>query len=89
MIKEEIEKLSEGDDHETGAKIMKSASGLLKEIEKFKKETSEKVRSDVASHLDALEASLNRIVNSPMQYVDVAKPTAKKVTLKPKKENLV
>lgn len=88
MINEELEKLKEGDDHKTGAKVMKAAADLLTAIDNFKKNSSAKAKADLEPHLDAATKLLKRVADSPMQYVD-ATQQPKRVTLKPKKENLV
>lgn len=85
IIQEEIENMSlqEGADHDTATKIMSSASKLLKAIEAFKDTGSEKLKSEVGESVDNLEKILNRVVASPMQYIDTVKPTkVKKVSLR-------
>lgn len=89
MIKEELEILREGDDHDAAVRIMTSASKLLKAIDNFKENSSEKSRSEMGQHLEEIEKTLKRIVASPLHYVDATKPAPKKVTLKPQKEKLV
>lgn len=86
IIREEMSTLREGQDHDTAAKIMSSASKLLSAIEDFKESASEKVKSEIMTHVEEVEKNLNRIMASPMQYVDTMKPPAQKVTLKSKKE---
>lgn len=80
---------SEGTDHDTASKIMSGATKLLSAIETFKETASEKVKSEIGSNLDGVEQLLNRIVASPMQYVDVTAPGPKKVSLKPEKKEVV
>ena len=90
IIQEEMLNLHEGADHDTAAKIMSGASKLLKAIEAFKNTASEKVKAEMGSNLEEVEKLLNRIADSPMQYVDATKPTARKVSLKSQKSsNLV
>jgi len=89
IIREEMENLREGEDHDTAAKIMTSTSKLLSAIEAFKESSSEKVKSELGEPLEKVEQVLNRIMASPMQYIDVTKPVVKKVTLKSQKTNLV
>lgn len=89
IIREELQNIYEGADEDTAAKIMSGASKLLNAIESFKETASEKVKAEVGSNLDGVEQLLKRIVASPMQYVDVAAPGPKKVTLKPEKKEVV
>ena len=89
IIREEMSRLDEGEDHDTAAKIMSSATKLLSAIESFKESASEKVKAEIGVHLEETEKVLQRVVASPMQYVDVAKPVVKKVTLKPQKPGVV
>jgi hypothetical protein len=89
IIREEMSNLREGADHDTASKIMSGATKLLSAIETFKETASEKVKAEMGTNLAEVEKLLNRIVASPMQYVDAAKPVAKKVTLKPQKSELV
>lgn len=85
IIREEVTSLHEGVDHDTASKVMSAATKLLSAIESFKESASEKAKSEMGSNLDSVEQLLNRIVASPMQYVDATKPPVKKVTLKPQK----
>ncbi|NBW06518.1 MAG: hypothetical protein EBR82_00655 [Caulobacteraceae bacterium] len=85
IIREELS-LNEGADHDSAAKVMSSATKLLKAVESFKSASSEKARSEMGTHLDEIEKILNRVVGSPMQYVDATEPAMKKVTLKPAKD---
>ena len=89
IIQEEMISLHEGMDHDTAAKIMGGASKLLKAIESFKNTASEKVKAEMGSNLEEVEKLLNRIATSPMQYVDVTKPAARKVSLKSQKSSPV
>jgi hypothetical protein len=89
IIREEMSNLHEGEDHDSAAKLMSSASKLLNSLETFKDTSSEKVKAEIGSHLEEVETILKRIVSSPMQYVDSVKPVAKKVSFKPQKTNLV
>ena len=90
IIQEEIENLHEGADHDSASKIMSSATKLLKAIESFKETSSEKVKSEMGDNLDSVEKLLNRVVSSPMQYVDTVKPPGvKKVSLRAQKPNIV
>jgi hypothetical protein len=90
IIQEEMINLHEGIDHDVAAKILGGASKLLNAIEAFKNTASEKVKAEMGSNLEEVEKILNRIADSPMQYVDATKPTARKVSLKPQKSsNLV
>lgn len=89
IIREELETLHEGDDHDSAAKIMSAATKLLGAIEAFKESSSEKVKAEIGTNMDSVEQLLNRIVASPMQYVDATKPPTKKVSLKPQKSNIV
>lgn len=86
IIREEMSSLREGQDHDTAAKIMSSASKLLSAVEDFKESSSEKVRAEIMTHVEEVEKVLNRIMASPMQYLDAVKPPQQKVTLKSKKE---
>ena len=85
IIREEIESLNEGADHDSASKIMGAATKLLGAIESFKESASEKAKAELGGNLDGLEQILNRIVAPPMQYVDATKPSAQKVTLKAQK----
>lgn len=85
IIREEVTSLREGADHETASKVMSAATKLLSAIETFKESASEKAKAEMGTNLDGVEQLLNRIVASPMQYVDAVKPPAQKVTLKPQK----
>ena len=89
IIREEVQMFSEGTDHDAASKIMTGATKLLNAIEAFKESASEKVKSEIGSNLDGVEQLLNRIVASPMQYVDITDPGPKKVTLKPEKKEVV
>jgi len=89
IIREELQNIYEGVDEDAAAKIMSGASKLLNAIESFKESASEKVKAEVGSNLDGVEQLLKRIVSSPMQYVDVAAPAPKKVSLKPEKKEVV
>ena len=89
IIREELQNINEGADEETAAKMAQAASKLLGSIEDFKEAASEKVKSEVGSHLDNVEQLLKRIVASPMQYVDAASPPVKIVSLKPEKKEVV
>jgi hypothetical protein len=89
IIREEIENLHEGEDHDSAAKIAKSASDLMKAIDSFRDVSSEKARAEVGQNLETMHQALDRIVHSPMQYVDATKPPVKKVSLKPQKTNIV
>ena len=87
IIREEMALLHEGEDHDAAAKNMTNATKLLKAIESFKADASSVVKGELGAHLDEIEKTLNRIVQSPMKYVDVTKPpTQKVVTLKPEKK---
>ena len=85
IIREEVTTLREGADHDTASKVMSAATKLLGAIEAFKESASEKAKAEMGTNLDGVEQLLNRIVASPMQYVDATKPPAQKVTLKPQK----
>jgi DUF438 domain-containing protein len=89
IIREEIENLHEGEDHDSASKIMSSATKLLSAIESFKESASEKAKAEMGTNLEGVEQLLNRIAASPMQYVDATKPPVKKVSLKPQKTNMV
>ena len=89
IIREELANLNEGTDHDSASKIMSGATKLLNALESFKETASEKVKSEMGTHLDDIEKALKRVVASPMQYVDATQPAAKKVTLKPQKSDLV
>lgn len=89
IIREELSLLQEGEDHDSASKIMSSATKLLSAIETFKETASEKAKSEMGTNLDGVEQLLNRIVASPMQYVDATKPPAKKVTLKSQNPDVV
>lgn len=88
IIQEELVNLHEGESHESAAKIMNSAAKLLSAIEVFKENVSEKARAEVAD-LEKVEQVLQRIIASPMQYVDATKPPTKKISFKPQKTNIV
>jgi hypothetical protein len=83
IISEEIATLKEGADHDTASKVMASAVKLIAAIESFKESATGKAKAETSSHLDALENVLKNVINSPMNYVDVPKRVAKKVSLKP------
>ena len=90
IIREEISKIREGADHDAASKNMSGATKLLNAIESFKESASEKAKAEMNTHLEEIEKLLSRIIASPMQYVDSVKPpSAKKVSLKPTKSNLV
>ena len=86
IIREELAtKLNEGEDHNVASKQMSSATKLLGAVETFKNDASAKAKAEVGKLLEDLEKLLNRIIGSPMQYVDTTKPPqlqGKKVTLK-------
>jgi molybdenum-dependent DNA-binding transcriptional regulator ModE len=86
IIREELENLREGADHDSAAKLMSAATKLINAIDSFKEAASEKAKAELDAHLASVEQTLSRIVSSPMQYVDVTKPPVKRVTLKPQKE---
>jgi len=86
IIREELASLKEGTDHDAASKMMSSATKLLKAVETFKETASEKSKSEFGGNLDSIQQTLQRIIASPMQYVDATKPGAvKKVSLKPTK----
>lgn len=85
IIREEMISITEGANHDAASKNMSGATKLLNAIENFKNNASERVKADLAVHLDGITKLLDRIVASPMQYVDVTKPPMKKVTLKAQK----
>jgi hypothetical protein len=96
IIREELKaNLKEGADHDAASKQMTSATKLLGALESFKETASEKIKSELGQCIEDMEKLLNRVIASPMQYVDTVKqkePQAlgKKVTLKPSKtQNLV
>lgn len=89
IIREELSMIHEGEDHDSASKIMSSATKLLSAIETFKETASEKAKAEMGTNLDGVEQLLNRIVASPMQYVDATKPPTKKITLKPQKSSVV
>jgi len=86
IIREELAtKLNEGEDHNAASKQMSSATKLLGAVETFKNDASVKAKAEVGKLLEDLEKLLNRIIGSPMQYVDTTQPPqskGKKVTLK-------
>ena len=84
IISEEIKNIiTEGDSEDKAAVLMSNASKLLKAIETFKVVATEKCKVDMGTCVDDMEKVLKRIINSPMQYVDVPKSVVKKVSLKP------
>ena len=85
IIREEVSNLHEGADHDSASKVMSAATKLLGAIETFKESASEKAKAEMGSNLESVEQLLNRIVASPMQYVDATKPPVQKVTLKAQK----
>lgn len=89
IIREELERLDEGPDHDTASKQASAASKLLNAIDSFKQAVSEKTKAELGESMTQIEKVLNRIVASPLQYVDTSKPPVKKVTLKPEKTDLV
>lgn len=89
IIREEMQSLAEGLDHDSASKQASAASKLLNAIDAFKKASTEKMKSEVDDSISQLEQTLNRVVASPLQYVDTTKPPIKKVTLKPQKPDLV
>jgi uncharacterized damage-inducible protein DinB len=89
IIREEIENLHEGEDHDSASKIAKSASDLMKAIDSFREVSSEKARAEVGQNLQTMHQVLDRIVHSPMNYVDSTEPGPKVVTLKPQNKEVV
>ena len=91
IIREEVEMLHEGEDHDSAAKVMNSAAKLISAIEAFREAGSEKAKTSLAeAGLDQVESALKRVIDSPMQYVDVTTPPAqKKVSLRPQKSSTV
>lgn len=92
IIREELSnRLVEGDDHNVASKQMTSATKLLNALEVFKADASAKAKAELGQPMEELEKLLNRVIASPMQYVDVTAPPAvdaekgKKVSLKPAK----
>jgi len=83
IIAEEIKNLQEGVNEDQAAAMASNASKLLKAIESFKEVATAKAKADLGDHVDETEKLLKRIIASPMQYVDMPKPTVSKVTLKP------
>ena len=72
IIREEVEMLHEGEDLDSAAKVMSSATKLLGAIESFKEIASEKAKSTLEdSGLHQVESMLKRIIDSPMQYVSI------------------
>lgn len=82
IIREEMKTLSEGADHDSATKQASVAAKLLNAVETFKEAASEKAKGDFGDSLAAVEQILTRIINSPMQYLDVPKAVVKKVSLK-------
>jgi len=93
IIREELSAtLTEGADHDAASKQMTSATKLLSALESFKETASEKIKAELGQCVEDMEKLLNRVIASPMQYVDTVKekePAApsggKKVTLKTQK----
>lgn len=87
IIREEIARMNEGADHDSASKLMSSATKLLGAIEAFEESATEKSKSEMSENLAALKQTLQRVITSPMQYVDSTEPGAvqKKVSLKPVK----
>jgi len=96
IIREELKaNLNEGADHDAASKQMTSATKLLNALEAFKESASEKIKAELGQCIDETEKLLNRVIASPMQYVDTVQPkepvvAGKKVSLKsPKAQGLV
>jgi len=91
IIREEMSNLREGDDHDAASKVMSSAAKLLGAIETFEEAATEKVKVELGEHLEAVEKLLNRVINSPMQYIVPVAPkgVVKKVSLKPAQEKVM
>lgn len=97
IIREELSaNLLEGADHDAASKQMSSAAKLLSALESFKETASEKIKAELGQCLEDMDKLLNRVIASPMQYVDATKeklptppgagaPAGKKVTLKTQK----
>lgn len=83
IIQEEVALLKEGEEHEFASQNALNASKLLKAIDSSKKNFSEKAKSELSSAgLDRVEAILKRIIESPLEFVDMTKQITKKVSLK-------
>jgi hypothetical protein len=74
IIREEIRTLREGPDYDAASKLMGSAAKMLGALESFKETASEKVKSELGECMETLEGLLKRVAESPLKYVDSAKP---------------
>lgn len=87
IIQEEINLLLEDESHESAAKNVSNASKLLNALKSSKENLSEKAKAELSeAGLDQIEQILNRIIASPLQYVDATKPPVKKISLRQQKE---
>jgi molybdenum-dependent DNA-binding transcriptional regulator ModE len=87
IIREELAALREGTDHDSASKLMSSATKLLNAIESFNEASSEKSKAEIGDSLSSAQKILQRIIASPMQYVDsTGQAAVKKVSLKPVKD---
>jgi len=91
IIREEMKVLKEGEDHQNAVDMADASAKLLKAVEAFNDAASEKLKAEVEGGLAALTKTLERVVSSPMNYVDkVNKPVIKKkVSFKPDKGGLL
>lgn len=82
IVTEELTALNEAVDHEAAAKVSRSASALLKAVEKFKEAAGDGATAAVQSHLVALEGTLENMVSAPTSYVPKVKQEPKRVQLR-------
>lgn len=90
IIREEISLISENEDYDAAAKLMTSAAKLLGAISDFKEVVGAKAKAELEESMDSFESLLKRVAESPLKYVDTAKPNPavtnvqnQKVTIKP------
>jgi len=83
IIREELQMLHENPDLQSAAALGRAAASLHKAVSSFKESASEKAKAEMP-YLEELEQTLERIVSSPVNYVDSteAAPAVKKVTMK-------
>jgi Sec-independent protein translocase protein TatA len=71
IIREELEIIREGAEEEAAVKNSSACSKLLKAIEAFKSEASEKTKSAAQElGLDKVEEKIKFIVGSPLGFID-------------------
>lgn len=86
IIREELKLIREGAEHEAVAKNSAACSKLLKAIETFNQEASEKMKSAAQEMgLNKVEEKIKFAVGSPLEFIDPIVSEEPKLSATPKK----